>query len=127
MLRDLEDIDCSFSVARGKPRGNLRIDIGIADRAVDGISDKIEHRIGINESNAHLAASVAGLGIVQTFAHAANAALQDGSLAEILKKWRPPLYPFHVVYPQNRYVTHRLRVFVDWLPEFFPARVRGIG
>ncbi len=232
VLRDLEDIDSSFSVARGKPRGNLRIDIGglsaravlipllpdfmarypdiridlgVADRAVDLIGDnvdcvirggqldnsslvarsigeavmvtcatpaylkqygvpaypdelknghrlvgyistqtgravplrfehkgerteiKIEHRIGINESNAHLAACVAGLGIVQTFAHAVNGALQDGSLVEILKKWRPSPYPFHVVYPQNRYVTHRLRVFIDWLLECFPARVRGIG
>ncbi|WP_321945796.1 LysR family transcriptional regulator [Paraburkholderia sp. J10-1] len=231
VLRDLEDIDSSFSVARSNPRGNLRIDVGgltardvlipllpdfmarypdiridlgVADRSVDLIGDnvdcvirggpldnsslvarsigeatmvtcatpaylkhygvpaypdelrnghrligyistqtgrampfrfehrgerteiKIEHRLGINESNAHLAAGVAGLGIVQTFAHAANSALRDGSLVEILKKWRPPSYPFHVVYPQNRYVTHRLRVFIDWLLEYFPARVRGI-
>src|SRR5476649_2241571 len=32
---------------------------------------KIEHRVGVNESNAHLAAGVAGLGIIQTFAYAA--------------------------------------------------------
>src|SRR5579871_6452843 len=28
VLRDLEDIDSSFDVARGKPRGLLRIDVG---------------------------------------------------------------------------------------------------
>ncbi|KAF1043861.1 MAG: HTH-type transcriptional regulator PgrR [Herbaspirillum frisingense] len=84
---------------------------------------KIEHRVGINESNAHLAAAVAGLGIVQTFAYAAGPALKDGSLVEILKKWRPAPYPFHVVYPQNRHLTHRLRVFIDWLVESFPARL----
>lgn len=228
VLRDLEDIDSSFNIARSKPRGHLRIDVGgstardvlipllpdflarypdiridlgVSDRSVDLISDnvdcvirggaldasslvargigqatmvtcaspeylrhngipaypeelrnghrlvsylspqnsravpfrferdgerselKIEHRIGVNESNAHLAACVAGLGIIQTFSYAAGTALRDGTLVEILADWRPPPYPFHVVYPQNRYVTHRLRVFIDWLVECFPPRV----
>jgi DNA-binding transcriptional LysR family regulator len=43
---------------------------------------------------------------------------------EILSKWRPAPYPFHVVYAQNR-VTSRLRVFIDWLAEAFPAAVKG--
>lgn len=228
VLRDLEDIDSTFNVARSKPRGHLRIDIGgstardvlvpllpdflsrypdiridlgVSDRSVDLISDnvdcvirggaldasslvargighatmvtcaspdylrhngipaypeelrnghrlvsylspqngravpfrferdgerselKIEHRIGVNESNAHLAACVAGLGIIQTFSYAAGAALRDGTLVEILPDWRPAPYPFHVVYPHNRYVTHRLRVFIDWLVECFPSKV----
>ena len=84
---------------------------------------KVEHRVGVNESNAHLAAGLAGLGIIQTFSYAAGAALREGALVEILKKWRPAPYPFHVVYPQNRHVTHRLRVFMDWLVECFPEKV----
>src|SRR5579871_2585232 len=28
VLRDLEDIDSSFSAAQSKPRGNLRVDVG---------------------------------------------------------------------------------------------------
>ncbi|MBV4366786.1 LysR family transcriptional regulator [Erwinia phyllosphaerae] len=84
---------------------------------------KTEHRLGINESNAHLAAALAGLGIVQTFTYAARSALKKGELVEILKEWRPAAYPFHLVYPQTRHVTHRLRVFIDWLVEKFPARV----
>jgi LysR family transcriptional regulator for bpeEF and oprC len=84
---------------------------------------KLEHRVGVNESNAHLAAGLAGLGIIQTFAYAARPALKDGTLVEILKKWRPAPYPFHVVYPQNRHVTQRLRVFIDWLVEAFPQRL----
>lgn len=83
----------------------------------------IDYRIGINESNAHLAACVAGMGIVQTFAYAVAPYLLDGTLVEIMKQWRPPSYPFHVVYPHNRHVTQRLRVFIDWLVEQFPARL----
>lgn len=84
---------------------------------------KLDHRMGVNESNAHLAAALAGLGIIQTFTYAARTALAENRLVEILKPWRPPAYPFHVVYPQNRHVTHRLRVFIDWLHEDFPARI----
>lgn len=86
---------------------------------------KTAHRIGVNESNAHLAAAVAGLGIIQTFSYAIGPALKAGSLVEILEKWRPAPYPFHVVYPQNRHVTHRLRVFIAWLAEVFPAALKG--
>lgn len=84
---------------------------------------KVDHRVGINESNAHLAACVAGLGIVQTFGYAAATALRDGALVEVLAAWRPAPYPFQLVYPQARHVTHRLRVFMDWLLEAFPQRV----
>ena len=86
---------------------------------------KIEHRIGINESNAHLAAAVAGLGIIQTFRYAAAADLNSGALVEILHDWRPVRYPFHVVYPQNRHLTQRLRLFIEWLREVFPTRLNG--
>lgn len=84
---------------------------------------KVDHRVGINESNAHLAACVAGLGIVQTFGYAAAAALREGTLVEVMPAWRPAPYPFQLVYPQARHVTHRLRVFMDWLLEAFPERV----
>lgn len=95
------------------------------ERDGEKLEIKVEHRVGVNESNAHLAAALAGLGIVQTFTYAAGPALQTGALVEILKPWRPQPYPFHVVYPNNRHVTQRLRVFIDWLMEHLPARLRG--
>lgn len=90
-------------------------------RQGESVDIKADHRVGVNESNAHLAAALAGLGIIQTFTYAAGAALKAGALREILKDWRPPAYPFHVVYPGNRHVTQRVRVFIDWLVERFPA------
>ncbi len=85
----------------------------------------LRHHIGVNESNAHLAAAVAGMGIIQTFRYSVGAMLEAGTLVEILVKWRPPDYPFYVVYPQNRHVTQRLRVFIAWLAEVFPEAVKG--
>lgn len=94
-------------------------------RDAEKIELKTDHRIGVNESNAHLAAAVAGLGIIQTFRYAAAADLLAGRLVEILADWRPADYPFHVVYPQNRHLTQRLRVFIEWLREVFPPRLNG--
>ncbi len=97
------------------------------ERDGDKTEIKLDHRIGVNESNAHLAACIAGLGVVQTFGYAAAAALREGSLVEILQPWRPSPYPFHVVYPQARHVTPRLRVFMDWLLEVFPQPLSQPG
>lgn len=85
---------------------------------------KAEHHLGINESNAHIAAVEAGLGIVQTFTYSLKKALAVGALVQILGKWRPAPYPFHVVYAQNRHVPPRLRVFLEWLAGSFPAAVK---
>ncbi|MES2072579.1 MAG: LysR family transcriptional regulator [Pseudomonadota bacterium] len=77
------------------------------------------HAIGVNESNAHLAAGLAGLGIIHTFAYMAQPHIDSGALVPILQDWRPAPYPFYVVYPPNRHLSNRLRVFIDWIAERF--------
>ncbi|MES2102455.1 MAG: LysR family transcriptional regulator [Pseudomonadota bacterium] len=82
-------------------------------------SEKMEivgrHTVGINESNAHLAAGLAGLGIIHTFAYTAQPHIASGELLPILQDWAPAPYPFYVVYPPNRHLSNRLRVFIDWI------------
>jgi LysR family transcriptional regulator, regulator for bpeEF and oprC len=224
LLKELEDVDASFSAAQSRPRGHLRvdtgssvanlillpalpafsslypdirIDMGVSDKHVNLIGDNVDcvirggeltdlslvgrlvgsaswvtcatpaylsehgtpkhpsdledgHRIvqylstrtgrgiplsferkgekveigggrsvGVNESNAHVAAGLAGLGVIQTFKYAAAPHLASGELVPILEKWQPARYPFYVVYPSNRYVSNRLRVFIDWTAELF--------
>lgn len=87
---------------------------------VERLELNTQHRVGINESNACLAAGLAGLGIVQAFAFAARTSLRSGALVEVLRDWRPAPYPFHVVYPNNRNVSHRLRLFIDWMTQALP-------
>lgn len=85
---------------------------------------KTEHHLGINESNAHIAAVEAGLGIIQTFTYSLRNQLACGEIVEILRPWRPASYPFYVVYAQSRHLPHRLRVFVEWLNDAFPGAVK---
>lgn len=227
LLRELDDIDTSFSSAQVSPRGHLRIDtgsslarlviipalpefhrrypdiqidLGVSDRHVDLISENVDcvirggeltdlslvarqigsaswvtcatpaylaqhgvphhpreleqghqlvnylsartsrvlpmryakdgeqieisgrHVVGVNESNAHFAAGLAGMGVVQTFTFIAREQLASGALLPVLEDWRPADYPFYVVYPPNRHLSNRLRVFIDWIAERF-ARI----
>jgi DNA-binding transcriptional LysR family regulator len=86
-------------------------------------SEKIElsprRAIGVNESNAHLAAGLAGMGVMQTFTFAAQAHIDSGALVPVLADWQPAPYPFYVMYPPNRHLSNRLRVFIDWIAARF--------
>lgn len=75
--------------------------------------------LSVNESNSHTAAALAGLGVIHTFNYAVQAHLETGALVPILQDWRPAPYPFHAAYPPNRNLSHRVRVFIDWLVEHF--------
>jgi len=91
-------------------------------------SEKLElsprHAVGVNESNAHFAAGLSGLGLIQTFAYTARAHIASGALVPVLADWQPAPYPFYVVYPPNRHLSNRLRVFIDWIAERFAEATR---
>jgi DNA-binding transcriptional LysR family regulator len=77
------------------------------------------YRLAVNESNAHLAAVLSGLGITQTGAFSAKPYLASGELVEVLPDWTRPGIPLHVVYPPNRHLSAKVRAFVEWAAELF--------
>lgn len=79
----------------------------------------------VNESNAHLTAGLAGLGVIHTFNYTVQRYLDSGELVPILEDWRPAPYPFHAVFAPNRHLSNRVRVFIDWLVERFPTMLEG--
>ncbi|GAA0769672.1 hypothetical protein LRH25_02455 [Ideonella azotifigens] len=60
--------------------------------------------------------ALAGHGVV---GYRAAPYLQSGQLREVLADWSRPLTPLHLVYPGNRQLNAKLRVFVDWAVEIF--------
>jgi LysR family transcriptional regulator for bpeEF and oprC len=75
--------------------------------------------LSINEGNAHLAAGLAGIGVIQIFTFKVRPFIETGQLVSFLHGLEPPPYPYHVVYPRNRYLSQRVRVFIDWLVKMF--------
>lgn len=76
-------------------------------------------KIAVNDANAYISAGVAGLGIVQATRYTIEQYLADGRLDLILTDWQTDPLPVHVVYPQNRHLSAKVRVFVEWVAELF--------
>ena len=96
-------------------RGNERLEI-------EG-----RHKVTLNEGTSYVSALVAGLGIGQSPKFMVDPYLSAGQLTQILPDWHVEPLPLHVVYPPNRHLSNKLRVFVDWVAGLFaggavPAR-----
>jgi len=76
-------------------------------------------QIAVNDSNAYVSAGLAGLGILQMTKYTLDPYLADGRMVTILEDWRTDPLPVHVVYPQNRHLSAKVRVFVEWIAELF--------
>jgi len=79
----------------------------------------LAHRLVVNDTNAYLAAGAAGLGIIQAPTYGVDAALGDGSLVTLFDEWSVDSIPVNVIYPPNRYLSAKVRVFIDWVVELF--------
>jgi LysR family transcriptional regulator for bpeEF and oprC len=82
----------------------------------------LEGYIAVNDSDAYLAAGRAGLGVMQATLYQVRQDLETGALVQILSDWQSDPLPIYVMYPQNRHLSAKVRVFVDWVAELFAAR-----
>lgn len=83
--------------------------------------------IAVNESTAYNSALKVGLGVGQAFRRLIDAELTTGQLIPVLEDWSRPALPLYAVYPTNRYLNVRARVFIDWVAEVFAKRRPGSG
>jgi DNA-binding transcriptional LysR family regulator len=79
----------------------------------------LTHRLVVNETNSYAAAALSGLGIVQIPTYCVHGALGDGRLVGLLEDWADGGIPVNIVYPPNRYLSAKVRVFIDWVVALF--------
>jgi LysR family transcriptional regulator for bpeEF and oprC len=102
-----------FSAKTGKTydwdfrRGDEKIDV-----ALPGM-------IALNDSNAYVQAGLAGLGIIQMTDYLMMQHVLSGRMVQVLPDWTSEPLPVHVVYPQNRHLSAKVRVFVEWVSDLF--------
>ena len=77
------------------------------------------HVLAVNDSNANLAAGLASLGVIHTSTFVSQPYVESGRLQPLLLDWCADPIPIYVVYPPNRHLSTKLRVFVDWAAELF--------
>lgn len=88
---------------------------------VDGELEEviIEGALSVFGAEIYSASAVAGLGIIQCPHYRMAELIEQGVMREILTDTPPPPMPVSVLYPHNRHLSPRVRVFVDWLSEIF--------
>ncbi|MDQ8036793.1 MAG: LysR substrate-binding domain-containing protein [Pedobacter sp.] len=87
----------------------------------DGIrtTHRGKHLIALNDGEAYVRAGIAGLGLFQAPSHAVQAYLDAGIAEQILKDYDSDSTVFHILYPPNRHLSARVRVFSEWVATVF--------
>ena len=80
---------------------------------------KMNAIVSVNDAEAYVGCCLAGLGVAQLPRYGVAEYLAAGVLREVLPQWKPPQLPVSVVYPHNRHLPPKLRVFIDWVAELF--------
>ena len=77
--------------------------------------------VSVNDTNALLAAGLAGLGVLHVPAFIVQPHVAAGNLVSLLDNWTADPVPISIVYSANRHLSARVRVFVDWMVELFKS------
>lgn len=108
-----------FSARTGKIVGDT---FRRGDEVVEVVGN---HAIAVNDADAYLQAGLAHLGLVQVTCFMAGPLLKTGELVRVLEDWDTDPVPVYVVYPPNRHLSSKLRVFVDWVVELIGREALG--
>ncbi|APW39978.1 LysR family transcriptional regulator [Rhodoferax koreense] len=89
------------------------------DFIVEGATKSVQLRgvVAVSDADAYHACCAAHLGLIQLPRYHIAPMLADGRLCEVLADFRPEPMTVSVLYPHNRQLSPRVRVFVDWLAE----------
>lgn len=89
----------------------------IVDGSVRNIA--IPATVTVNAAESYISAARMGLGIVQIPRYHAEQDLAAGALVEVLADFPLTQTPVSLLYPRNRQLSPRVRVFIDWLVKVF--------
>ena len=76
-------------------------------------------RVAVNDSGAHFQSLRAGTGLGQLLSFMVSASGAQDELVPVLQDWQPAPLPVHVLYPANRHLSTKVRVFVDWAAQLY--------
>ena len=88
-------------------------------RGDEAVVVKLAGQLAVNDSTAYMRAGLAGLGIIQMPSYSTDPHVSMGELELLLEDWTSSPLPVHVVYPQNRHLSAKVRVFVEWVADLF--------
>ena len=114
----LEDLDAHWAVNYQSSATGRAMTM---DFLVDGRSVQPRAAVSVSGAELYTGAALAGLGLIQVPRYRV-ARGAGGRPAQVVLPHLPPApMPVSVLYPQNRQVSARVRVFTQWLAQRFEA------
>jgi DNA-binding transcriptional LysR family regulator len=92
----------------GRQQAHWTLDDGTQQARVE-----LQPRLKANNALALREAAIAGLGVAQLPLLVAGPAVAAGLLQPVLPAWAPPPVPVHAVFASARYLTPKVRAFID--------------
>ncbi|MBG0752438.1 MULTISPECIES: LysR family transcriptional regulator [Pectobacterium] len=86
---------------------------GVHDEA-HTVAMPLAGQISVNDTDAYVAAGVAGLGLIRIASYMVRQPLADGHLVRLFPDIGAPLEPIFILYPQSRHLSPAIRAFIDW-------------
>lgn len=87
------------------------------DHGHESVHIKGRYVLAVDDGNAYVAAGLAGMGVLWLPDYMSKAHLARGELVRLFEDWRLDPMPIYVAFPPNRYISIKLRVFIDWVAE----------
>jgi DNA-binding transcriptional LysR family regulator len=79
----------------------------------DGTSVRVNPRLFCNTNEAAINAAISGWGLTRVLSYQVAPALADGKLRTVLADFEEEPLPIHVVHPEGRRASAKVRAFVD--------------
>lgn len=100
---------------------SLTGDVMPLELTVDGTPHEVRLPVQVSANHSDTSADLAraGLGLVQAPRYRFAAELAAGTLIEVLADHPPTPTPLSALYPHNRHLAPRLRVFLDYIVDVF--------
>ena len=109
-----DDLDGHFMVGFVSSRSGRAIPLEFT-RDGQVVEVALPARLLVSGADTSAAAARLGLGLVQAPRYRFAEDLASGALVEVLADYPPTPTPLSVLYPSNRQLSPRVRVFIDWV------------
>jgi DNA-binding transcriptional LysR family regulator len=83
----------------------------------------VSGRMQSNAAHAIRIAAINGLGLVRLPIYVVGSDIEKGTLKVVLENYSLPPLDIHAVYPHRKYLSAKVRSFIDFLQEWLEARV----
>jgi DNA-binding transcriptional LysR family regulator len=113
--RELEETDHRIVGYLGARSG--KVAPLIMQRDGERIELHCRYVVALDDGNAYLAAGLAGMGILWLPHYMAEPPMARGELVSLFLGWHFDPMPLYLVFPPNRHVSAKLRVFIAWVDE----------